>query len=346
MSSLFQPERHKLFRNNGNGTFTDVSESSGIASVQGYGFAVALLDLDDDGKADIYVANDMTPAFLFHNVGSGKFVEKGKFSGAGLMTGGRFMAGMGIAVGDIDGSHRPSLLVSNYQDEPTMVFLNRGKLIFQEWQHQSTLGPATQRTLGFGLDLFDADLDGNLDVAIANGHVIKNAPDFAKAPYQQQSQIFLGDGKANFREVSDTAGTYFREKGVARGLAVADYDNDGKPDLAFSHNGGPFKLLRNRTTTANHWIRLELQGDGVKSNRNAVGAKIEIEAAGRKLTRWIHGGGSYLSASDRRVLVGLGSAEKADRVTVVWPSGKRQEYSNLAAGRGWQLKEGEAAISR
>lgn len=344
--TIFPPERHKLFRNNGNGTFTDISESSGIGGVQGYGFAVGMIDLDDDGKLDMYVANDMKPAFLFHNLGNGKFEEKALFSGAGMMSGGRFMAGMGVAVGDIDGSHRPSLLVSNYQDEPTMVFLNRGKLNFQEWQHQSTLGPATQRTLGFGIDLLDADLDGNLDVAIANGHVIKNAPDFAKAPYRQQSQIFLGNGKATFREVSDTAGSFFREKCVARGVAVGDYDNDGRPDLVFSLNGGPLKLLRNQTATPNHWSRLELQGDGVKSNRNAVGAKIEIEAGGRKLTRWIHGGGSYLSAADRRVLVGLGSADKVDRIIVVWPSGRRQEYSPLAADRAWLLKEGEAAVHR
>jgi hypothetical protein len=285
----------------------------------------------------------MRTAFVFHNQGGGKFAEKGFMSGAGLMPGGRFMAGMGVALGDVDGSGRPSVLVSNYQDEPTMVFLNQGGMVFNEWSHPSGLGPVTMKTLGFGIDLFDADLDGNLDVAIANGHVLKNAPDHAHAPYEQKAQIFLGDGKARFREVSDTAGTYFREKGLGRGLAVGDYNNDGRPDLAFSHNSGPLKLLRNATTTTNHWVRLELVGDGKKSNRNAIGARVEIEAGGRTLVRWIHGGGSYLSAADRRLAVGLGNATAIDKVTVRWPSGSRQVYGSLAADRAWRLTEGHAS---
>jgi hypothetical protein len=262
------------------------------------------------------------------------------------MPNGRIMAGMGVAVGDIDGSGRPSLLVSNYQDEPTEVFLNKGKMLFQEWAHPSRLGPPTMKTLGFGLDLFDADLDGNLDVAIANGHVIKNAPDYAKAPYRQQSQIFVGDGQASFREVSETAGSFFQQKGVARGLAVADYDNDGRPDLAFSHNGGPLALLHNETTTENRWIRFELRGDGAASNRNAIGARLEIDVGARKLVRWIHGGGSFLSASDRRILVGLKDAEQADRVLVQWPSGQQQEFRDLAGGSHWLLTEGKEAPAR
>jgi hypothetical protein len=345
--TVFEPSQHQLYRNNGDGTFTDVTESSGIAATTtSYGLAVAMLDFDDDGLTDIYVANDMKPAFMFRNTGGGKFVENGLLSGVSLMPNGRVMAGMGIAIGDIDGSHRPSLLVSNYQDEPTEVFLNRGKMLFQEWAHPSKLGPATMKTLGFGIDLFDADLDGNLDVALANGHVIKNAPDYAKAPFHQQSQIFMGNGKTSFREVSETAGEFFRKKGVTRGLAVGDYDNDGRPDLAFSGNGQRLALLHNSTTTNNHWIRFELQGDGVKSNRNAIGARLDIEAAGRQLTRWNHGGGSFLSARDRRILVGLADAKQADKVTIVWPSGHRQEFQNLAAGKNWLLIEGSEPQER
>jgi hypothetical protein len=168
-----------------------------------------------------------------------------------------------------------------------------------------------------------------------------NAEKIFKVPYKQSGQLFLGDGQAHFAEVSDLAGPYFRERYVGRGLAVGDYDNDGRPDLVYSHNGGPVKLLRNATETSNHWIRLDLVGDGVKSNRNAIGSKLVIEAGGRMHNRWVTGGGSYLSASDRRVLVGLGEAGKVDRVTVTWPSGKKQEFRDLAANAGYRLTEGK-----
>jgi hypothetical protein len=213
-------------------------------------------------------------------------------------------------------------------------------MLFKEWSHPSGLGPATRKTLGFGIDLFDADLDGNLDTALANGHVVRNAPAIFKAPYEQAAQLFLGDGRARFREVSEQAGAYFHEKRVGRGLANADYNNDGRPDLAFSNNGGPLKLLRNDTATSHRWVRLELVGDGKASNRSAIGAKVVVEAGGRMLVRWVHGGGSYLSAADRRLLIGLGAAEKADRVTVTWPSGRTQLFTGLEAGRGWRLTEG------
>jgi len=342
--TVFPSESHKLFRNNGDGTFTDITVSSGIAAVPtGAGLGVLLLDLDDDGKIDIYVANDMGPAHLLQNQGGGKFIDRGLLSGASLTVGGRFMAGMGIAAGDIDGSGRPSLFVTNYQNEPTAVFRNQGKMTFMDWNHQSGVGPVTRRSLGFGIVLFDADLDGNLDLAQTNGHVVRNSQVLLNAPFEQEGLLMVGDGKGRFREVSEKAGGYFREKHVGRGLAVSDYNNDGLPDLAFSHNAGPLKLLRNATQTNNRWLRLELIGNGKTSNRNAIGARVEIETGGRKLVRFIHGGGSYLSASDRRLLVGLGTATKADRVLVVWPDGSREAFRDLAANRGWRLTQGKSA---
>lgn len=338
--TVFPTVADKLFRNNGNGTFTDASESSGVAAVKGAGLAVTLLDMDGDGRTDIYVANDLGPAYLFHNQGGGRFAEAGRRSGAGFDRQGRVMSGMGIAAGDVDGSGRPSLLVTNYQNEPTELFLNRGKMQFLEWSHPSGLGPATLRTLGFGIDLFDADNDGRHDIVQANGHVFRNAEELLGHPAEQTAQLLLGDGAGRFREVTAEAGGYFRARHLGRGVAVADFDNDGRADLAFSHNAGPLKLLRNALPNGNSWVRLELIGDGTASNRSAIGAKIEIRAGGRTLTRWIHGGGSYLSASDRRVVIGLGPSGRIDAVTVVWPSGKRQEFPTVTAGRGWRLTEG------
>src|SRR5262249_23635262 len=158
--------------------------------------------------------------------------------------------------------------------------------------------------------------DGHLDIAIANGHIHRTAEELAGTSMAQEAQLFLGDGKGTFRDVSAQAGAYFRERHVGRGLAYADFDNDGRPDLAFRNNAGRVALLRTCTETANNWLRLELVGDGKNSNRNAIGARVEIESGGRRQVRFINGGGSYLSASDRRLLVGLGSCDRADRVTV------------------------------
>jgi hypothetical protein len=339
---IFPNVPHKLFRNNGNGTFTDISESSGIAGVTpGPGLGVLMCDLDGDGRIDIYVANDLKPQHLFHNQGGGRFVDKALLSGCGLAGTGNYIAGMGVDAGDLDGSGRPSLLVTNFQNNPNIFFRNQGGLRFADWSYPSGLGGPSIHRLGFGTVFFDADLDGNLDIAVANGHVDSEAMGKFGIPMAQEAQLFLGDGTGHFKDVSAQAGEYFRELRVGRGLAYADFDNDGRPDLAFSHNAGPIALLHNRTETNNAWVRLELIGDGERSNRNAIGARVDIEAGGKRQTRFIIGGGSYLSASERRLLIGLGTADRADRVAVLWPSGRKQEFVNLAARRWWRINEGQ-----
>jgi hypothetical protein len=305
-----------------------------------------MADLDGDGLIDIYVANDARPAYLFHNQGNGRFIEKALLNGCGLGPHGQELAGMGVDAGDIDGTGRLSLFVTNFQDRPKVLFRNRGNLIFQEWSGPSGLAKAGMDRLAFGTVFFDADLDGKLDLAIANGHVDRTVPELGHRPFAQEAQLFLGDGRGHFRDVSRQAGPYFRVQLVGRGVACADYNNDGKPDLAFSHNGGPAVLLKNCTDTANGWIQLELIGDsqgrfGKKSNRNAIGARVEIESAGGRQVRIVRGGGSYLSESERRLLVGLGTAERADRITVLWPSGRKQVYSDLAGRTWWRLHEGQ-----
>ncbi|HEY8505195.1 MAG TPA: CRTAC1 family protein [Gemmataceae bacterium] len=336
---------HRLFRNNGDGTFTDVTGPSGVgAASPAPGLGVAILDLDDDGRADIYVANDMRPAYLFHNRGGGRFEEKALFSGCAYGPEGSLVAGMGVAVADVDGGGRPSLFVTNFEKKPNVLYLNRGGLRFADRSMPSGLGGPSIPRRAFGAEFFDADLDGWIDIAVANGHIQRPAERVLGAAYRQEAQLFRGDGSGKFRDVSDRAGAYFRRRDVGRGLAVADFDNDGKPDLALSHCGGRVALLHNRTETDRAWLRLELVGDGVKSNRNAVGARVEVEAGGLRQVRWVVGGGSYLSAGDRRLLFGLGPVEMAARITVVWPSGRREEFRNFLARRAYRLAEGEKAV--
>jgi hypothetical protein len=338
----FPHTTHRLFRNNGDGTFSDISATSGIASAApAPGLGVAMNDLDGDGRLDIYVANDLKPQYLFHNQGNGRFVEKGVLSGCGLGPGGRLISGMGVEAGDIDGTGRPALFATNFHNEPNVLFLNRGQMRFQEWSSGAGLGFPSIDRLGFGTVFFDANLDGQLDIAIANGHIHRHAEELYRAAYAQYAQLFIGNGRGLFSDVSDRAGVYFQERRVGRGMAWADFDNDGRPDLAISHVGGPVALLLNRTQTNNRWLGLELIGDGQQSNRNAIGARVEVECDSGKKVRFINGGSSYLSASERRLLIGLGRVERARRVTVHWPSGGEQVFMDVLGGRWWRLSEGK-----
>jgi hypothetical protein len=176
---------------------------------------------------------------------------------------------------------------------------------------------------------------------VANGHLHRDAAEVYRAPYAQRAQLFVGTGPGSYRDASDRSGPYFHEARVGRGLAWADFDNDGKPDLAFSHVGGPPALLHNRVPTDNAWLGLELIGDGRRSNRNAVGARVEVETEAGTQVRFVNGGGSYLSASERRQLVGLGTADRAKRVTVRWPSGKEQTFADVPGRQWWRLTEGK-----
>ena len=217
---------------------------------------------------------------------------------------------------------------------------------FQESSTPSGLARSKEH-LAFGAVAFDADLDGQLDLAIANGHVTRHAKEIFGDTFKQEARLFLGEGKARFREVTKQASPFFHEKRLGRGVACADFNNDGKPDLIITHNADRPVLLRNDTKNNNRWLRLTLEGDGKKSNRNAIGARVEVELAGRKQVHHIIGGGSYLSASERRLLIGLGLAPQADRVTVRWPSGSVQTFGPLQGNAGYLLREGVAtAVSR
>ena len=341
--SSFPHVHHKLFQNRGNGQFSDVTQSSGLGSISPEpGLGVAILDLDGDGKPDIYVANDLGHAYFLHNLGGMKFEEIALRTGTALGPGGTRMSGMGVTAADLDGSGRPSLFVTNFQRSPNVAFFNRGNLKFDDASFQSGLGgPSTDR-LGFGTCAFDANADGIIDLAVANGHVQRAAREAFGVPYAQAPQLFLGLGSGHFRDGSATAGPNFLQPRVGRGLAVADFNNDGRSDLAMSSLGEPTALFRNRMESGNGWVAIELVGDGQASNRNAIGATVEVEWAGKKCRHFILGGGSYLSSSDRRLNLGLGDATKLDAIRVTWPSQRVQVYRDLPAFTRWRLVESES----
>jgi hypothetical protein len=342
--SQFEGTHCVLYRNNGNGTFTDVSHEAGIDQPFGKALGVVALDLDDDGHTDIFVANDTVPNFLFHNLGNGRFESIGSVSGCAVNLAGTPLAFMGVDADDLDGDGLPDLFVTTFAREMKTLFRNEGHSQFLDVTAGSGLGPPGWNMLGFGTCFLDLDRDGSPDIAVVNGHVSRYIDDEGDPNnrFRQRAQLFLNDGRAHFREITGQAGAYFQERHVGRGLAYGDYDNDGHMDLAIANSGETAVLLHNESTTPYHWIRLELRG--TTSNRDAVGAKVTVHAANRKLVRHRKGGGSYLSASDPRLLIGLGAAQKADQVEVRWPSGGVQKVGPLEADRGYRITEGEAKV--
>jgi hypothetical protein len=340
----FDPTRCVLYRNNGDGTFTDVSHEAGIDAPSAKGLGVVTLDLDDDGKVDIFVANDNAPNFLFHNLGNGRFESIGFQSGCAVNLDGMCEAYMGVDADDLHGDGRPDLFSTAYSRETSTLWRNEGGCQFLDVTHGSGLGPPSWFMLKFGTCFVDPANKGSLDIVVANGHVDRTIERQGNSniKFRQPAQLFANDGRGHFREISKEAGPYFQEPHVGRGLAMADYDNDGRMDLAFSNNGERAVLLHNETATANHWVRLELQG--TKSNRDAIGARVTVYAGAQRLVRHRKGGGSYLAAHDPRMLIGLGKAASIDQVEVRWPSGLVQHVGPLQVDRGYRIVEGRKEI--
>ena len=342
--TLFEGTRCTLYRNNGDGTFTDVTTEAGVDDRGGKALGVVALDFDDTGRTDIFVANDGEPNFFFRNMGNGRFSSLGPLSGCALNAAGDRQAYMGVDADDLDGDGRPDLFVTAFSRETNTFFRNEGGCHFLDVTRGSGLGPPSWFMLAFGTLFLDVDRDGSLDIVVVNGHVARYV-DLEGEPnitFREPAQLFLNDGHGHFQDVSSVSGEYFKQPHVGRGVAACDYDNDGHMDLAIGNNGEPAFLLHNETKTPHHWIRLQLQG--TKSNRDAVGTKVTLQVGGRKLVRHRKGGGSYLSASDPRLLVGVGAATKVDQVEIRWPSGYVQLLGPLDADRGYLIVEGEQKI--
>jgi hypothetical protein len=339
--SVFKGTRCILYRNNGNLTFTDVSKEAGIDQPNAKALGVVALDLDGDGLVDIFVANDSVPNFLFRNLGNGRFESLGPSSGCAVNLQGNPQAYMGVDADDLDGDGLPDLFSTAFARETNTFFRNEGRCQFLDVTRGSGLGPPSWWKLGFGTCFLDVVRDGSLSIAVANGHVSRNVDEDGNPEntFRQQAQFFLNDGRGRFQEISSAVGDYFQERHVGRGLACCDYDNDGHMDLAFNNSGESAVLLHNESKTPYHWLRLELQG--TKSNRDAVGASVTIQIGDRRLVRHRKGGGSYLSASDPRLLVGVGAATKVDRVEIRWPSGLVQQVGPLEVDRGYLIVEGD-----
>jgi hypothetical protein len=350
----FRGRRGVLYRNNGNGTFTDVSAKAGL-NAEDKALGVLLLDLDGDGKTDIFVGNDEVPNSHYRNLGGGQFQSCGILSGTSANWQGIQMGSMGVEAGDLTGSGRLDLFVTTFYHEGTVLFRNNGKNLFTDVSQSGGMYAHSYNRVGWGTGLLDVDHNGTLDVVVVNGHVYRNAKDLNEvaengelSTFGQPAQLFLGDGKGHFQLVKE-AGPYFQERHVGRGLALGDYDNDGRMDVAINNCGEPAALLHNETQAPHHWIRLELEGsrhrDPDGSNRDAVGAVVTLKAGGRTLVRHLKGGGSYYSCHEKRLLVGLGPAERVESVEVRWPNrgGRVQQFGPLQADRNYKLVEGGAA---
>jgi enediyne biosynthesis protein E4 len=327
-----------VFRNDG-GWFVDVTRESGVVDPNGRGLGVVAADLDDDNLIDIYVANDMSANYLFHNLGGFRFEETGLPAGAAANSSGGFQSGMGIACGDFDGDGRPDLAVTNFYGESTTFFRNLGRGLFADDTSSIGLAAPTRYLLGFGIAFFDANNDGWLDLISANGHVNDHRPAY---PWKMPTQLLLGGPDNRLAVPAADGGEPFRQLHLGRALAEGDLDNDGRLDVVVQAQNEPLAYLHNETAGGRHWVTLKLEG--MRSNRDAVGARVRALAGGRWRVSQRYGGGSYQSAADQRLHFGLGDSAVVERLEVRWPSGREQSYTGLPADRGYLLREGDSEI--
>jgi hypothetical protein len=334
---FFPPSDSALYRNNGDGTFTDVTRQAGITSPYNKALGVVTADFDDDGDPDLYVACDLTPNLLYVNQGDGIYREEAVSRGVAFNEQGEPQASMGVDWRDYDGDLRPDLLVTNYWFENTNLFKNREGGIFSEESFGSGLGTASLQRVGWGAALRDFDNDGRLDVYSHNGHVLLHPEQTTPgAAVRQRDQLFLQQAAGRFTEVTEQAGAWFGARHMGRGAAFGDVDNDGRIDILASQINEPAALLMNRGR-GGHWLLLKLVG--TKSNRSAIGAKVCVTAGGATRCDEVRSAYSYASASDLRLHFGLGAAPRADRITIRWPSGGTQELTNVGADRIVTVRE-------
>ncbi len=349
---VFKALPHLLYRNNRDGTFTEIGKSAGLCrgtSNDGYGLGVVIVDINNDGRPDIYIANDSVENFLYVNSGGKgaiRLKEVGMGAGVAVDDRGQPNGSMGVDAADYDGCGRASLWVTNFENENPALYHNecRGDSVFFRYATLvSGISAIGRSYVSFGTGFLDVDNDGREDLVIANGHVVRHP---TRASRRQRPVLLHNQGGGRFAEISTSAADYFQQPHMGRGVAIGDLDNDGYADLAISHTNEPIALLRNvtpaETGSPHHWLGIELIG---RNHGDVVGARATVQIGGRRLTRFAKGGGSYLSSSDRRLLFGLGPADTVERVSVTWPSGQEQSWDGLAVDRYWRLQEGTPKAS-
>jgi hypothetical protein len=297
---------------------------------------VVAADLDEDGKTDLFVANDKSANFLFRNLGGLRFAETAHEAGVAGSAEGGYQAGMGVAAGDLDGDGRLDLLVTNYYGESVSEFRNFGGWVFIDRTQASGLGALSRSRLGFGIGAFDANNDGRLDLLTADGHT----DDLGDTPFRMPMQLLMGAPEGRVEDFTSAAGPALTRERLGRGLAVGDLDNDGRFDALVVDQNQPIAVLHNNTPRHGHWIGFRLEG--TQANRDGVGSVVSMDASRKRMVGQRVGGGSYLSAHDPRLHFGLGRADHVEAVEVAWPSGKIDRYPRLAADRYYLIREGAA----
>jgi len=318
----FRPTASFLYHNNGDGTFTETGRGTGIAKALGKGLGVVATDINNDGRMDLFVANDTVQNFLFMNRGpdaSGKhqWEEIALSAEVGFSENGQARSGMGVDAADLDGDGWQDLFVANVDQEMFSIYRNNHDETFKDVAFQHNVAQATRLLSGWGLKYFDYDNDGSVDLILANGHPDDMIDEYSKQVHYREPLLLFHQENGRLRDVSAAAGPAFSRMFAARGLAVGDFDNDGRLDVLIGNNGGAPLLLRNAAGAGNHWLGLKLQG--VKCNRDGIGARITWSAGGVKRSRLKSSGGSYLSSHDPREILGIGPAAKVDWVEIRWP---------------------------
>jgi len=332
-----------LFRNRGDGSFEDVTASSGVFDSSSKSLGVAMLDYDQDGWPDLLVANDTQPNKLYRNQRNGTFKDVAVEAGIAFSAEGKARAGMGVDVADFDNSGTPGVAITNFDNEMIGLYrVSNGN--FADVATQSGVGLPSKNTLGFGCVFLDADLDGALDLAVVNGHIDDTVRNVRGVGYAQPPQLFLNNGKGIFHDVAAEISGGFSQPKVGRGLAYGDFDRDGDLDLLMTTNHGPAYLYRNDQLAGNRSIRFRLVG--TKSNRDGIGASLKIFHNGSIQSRLVKGGSSYLSQSELPVTFGVGKQDKINRVVIQWPSGRTEEYKDLTTGRAYECVEGKGITRR
>jgi hypothetical protein len=335
--------RNVLYRNEGDGRFADVTRQAGLFNPEGKGLGVVFGDYNQDGYPDLFVANDKVENFLFQNRGDGTFAEVAAIVGVAYDENGQALSGMGTDFGDCDNDGDLDLIVGNFSGEATSLYRNEEGLVFTDRSMPSGVGEPSLPFVTFGINFFDGDNDGDLDIFAANGHVMDKAHlEGTGISYEEPNQLYRNDGRSGYVNVSAAAGECFSRREVSRGAAIGDYDNDGDLDILVTNCGGPARLYRNDSANDNHWLSIRTVGH--QSNRDGIGARVRVVSGPLVQVREVKSGSGYLSASDIRVHFGLGPRSRIDTVEVRWPSGVAQLLKDVAADQFLVVEEKGALL--